>query len=369
MRAANSLKIAFFGSGLASSYRNNAATYQRGIIKALAELGNQITFYAPDSFDGRKHRVMDDPEWANVVFPADESGTRAALLHASTADVIIKISDIGVVDEWLEREVLNIHGKPSRALRIFWDMDPSTRLERIKRNPYDAFRSLIPRYDIIFTYGGGRPVIDAYKELGARFCQPLYNALDPKTHYPVPTDPRYQATLAFLGNRLPDRDARVFEFFFQVAAAMPDAEFLLGGSGWDSHIPLFDNLNYCGQIHSQDRNTFHCSPLAVLDINRDSTAQCGFSPSQQVFEAAGAGACLIVDRWEGVEMFLKPGKEVLLASNGVEVMSHLRTLTPERATAIGGAARIRLLTEHTYTHRARHMQEIMAERSQIRETA
>ena len=41
------MKIAFYGSSLLSSYWNGAATYYRGILKALAAHGHQITFYEP----------------------------------------------------------------------------------------------------------------------------------------------------------------------------------------------------------------------------------------------------------------------------------------------------------------------------------
>jgi spore maturation protein CgeB len=71
-----------------------------------------------------------------------------------------------------------------------------------------------------------------------------------------------------------------------------------------------------------------------------------------VFEAAGAGACLITDAWEGIELFLTPGEEVLVARDGYDVAEHLATLTGERARAIGEAARQRILAEHTYARRA-----------------
>jgi spore maturation protein CgeB len=70
-----------------------------------------------------------------------------------------------------------------------------------------------------------------------------------------------------------------------------------------------------------------------------------------VFEAAGAAACLITDAWEGIEQFLKPNEEVLVARDGKDVADHVRELTPERARAIGQAALQRVLAEHTYTHR------------------
>ena len=51
---------------------------------------------------------------------------------------------------------------------------------------------------------------------------------------------------------------------------------------------------------------------------------------------------------EGMELFLEPGREVLLARDGDEVLEHLRMLTPARARALGSAAYRRVLAEHTY---------------------
>jgi spore maturation protein CgeB len=90
----------------------------------------------------------------------------------------------------------------------------------------------------------------------------------------------------------------------------------------------------------------------VLNINRESMAEIGFSPPTRVFEAAGAGACLITDAWEGIELFLEPDREILVARDGADVANHLAGLTPERATSIGQAARARILAGHTYAKRA-----------------
>src|SRR5690606_15007841 len=93
-------------------------------------------------------------------------------------------------------------------------------------------------------------------------------------------------------------------------------------------------------------------PLATLNINRSSMVSYGYSPATRVFEAAGAGACIISDSWEGIEHFLEPGVEILLADSGDEVVDQLRHLTPKRAAVIGHRARARMLAEHTYAHRA-----------------
>ena len=41
------MNIAFYGSSLVSAYWNGAATYYRGIIRALAERGHRVTVHVP----------------------------------------------------------------------------------------------------------------------------------------------------------------------------------------------------------------------------------------------------------------------------------------------------------------------------------
>jgi spore maturation protein CgeB len=352
------MNIAFFGSSLVSAYWNGAATYYRGIISALHARGHHVTFYEPDAYERQQHRDIPDPDWARVVVYSgtDEDAPRRMLQEARGADLVVKASGVGVYDELLEAGVLELQGQGTRV--AFWDVDAPATLDRLHENAADPFRALIPRYDLVLTYGGGEPVINAYREFGARECIPVYNAVDPATHHPVPPDPGFEGTLGFLGNRLPDREARVEEFFLRAAAEVPESRFLLGGSGWGDK-PMPGNVNYLGHVFTRDHNAFNCTPLAVLNISRESMARYGFSPATRVFEAAGAGACLITDWWEGVEQFLEPDQEILVARNGNEVAEHVRSLTPERARAIGEAGLRRVLAEHTYAHRAAQLEELL----------
>jgi len=357
-----SLKIAFFGSSLVSAYWNGAATYYRGIIRALHERGHQITFYEPDAYERQSHRDIPDPDWARVVVyaGAGEEGVRSALNDARDADLVVKASGVGVFDELLEASVLELRN--STNLIAFWDVDAPATLDRIENDAADAFRPLISRYDLILTYGGGAPVVDAYQKYGASLCVPIYNALDPQTHHPVPPDARFGGDLGFLGNRLPDREERVERFFLDAASALPESRFLLGGSGWNGK-QLPQNVDYVGHVYTRDHNAFNVTPRAVLNISRESMARYGFSPATRVFEAAGAGACLITDAWEGIELFLEPDREVLVATDGMAVADHLRELTAERASAIGAAALKRVPSEHTYAHRAAELETLLMGRT------
>ncbi len=352
------LRIAFYGSSLVSAYWNGAATYYRGVVRALAERGHRVTFYEPDAYGRQQHRDIPDPPWARVVvYNADhESSVLAAVEAGRGADLIVKASGVGVADELLERAVLDLR-RPG-ALVAYWDVDAPATLERVGRCPADPFRRLVPRYDVVFTYGGGDPVVRGYGALGARTCVPVYNALDPTTHYPVAPDPRFAADLGFLGNRLPDREARVEEFFLGAAARLPHRQCLLGGSGWDDK-PLPANVRAIGHVYTAEHNAFNCTPRMVLNVNRESMARYGFSPPTRVFEAAGAGACLITDAWAGIELFLEPGREVLVAEDGAGVAAHVEQVGAEEARAIGAAARRRVLNEHTYEHRAAQIDAVL----------
>ncbi|NOK37278.1 glycosyltransferase [Corallococcus exercitus] len=344
------LRIAFFGSSLVSAYWNGAATYYRGLIRALHARGHHVTFYEPDAYGRQEHRDLQDPDWARVVVYANDRGSLDACLDdAFGADVVVKASGVGTFDSYLEAQVLELRRSGTQV--VFWDVDAPATLERVAKDANDLFRPLIPRYDHILTYGGGAPVVNAYRELGAKRCVPIYNALDPDTHHPVAPDPRFAGDLAFLGNRLPDREARVEAFFLTAAEALPRMRMLLGGSGWEGRV-VPANVVRLGHVYTQDHNALNCSARAVLNIHRDSMARFGFSPATRVFEAAGAGACLITDAFEGVEQFLEPGREVLVAHSGEEVAEHVNRLTPEDARRIGQAALRRVLAEHTYTHRA-----------------
>ncbi|MBV9859184.1 MAG: glycosyltransferase [Alphaproteobacteria bacterium] len=352
------LAVAFFGSSLVSAYWNGAATYYRGVLQALAAKGHRITFFEPDAYDRQKHRDIPDPDWARVVVYSAEGtdGVERALQEARGADLLVKASGVGVFDALLEERIPAL--KRPGGLAAFWDVDAPATLDRLAGDPRDPFHALIPAYDIVLTYGGGPPVVAGYQRFGARRCVPIYNGLDPATHYPAAPEPRFACDLGLVANRLPDREKRIEEFFLQVAADLPRHRFLLGGNGW-ADKPMPPNVGYLGHVYTRDHNAFNASARAVLNVSRDSMASYGYSPATRVFEAAGAGSCIVTDAWEGIGMFFEPGREILVAENGPAVAEHLARLTPEQARRIGDAARARALADHTYEQRVALLERVL----------
>jgi len=351
------MKLVLFGSSLVSAYWNGAATYYRGICKAMHARGHEIVFVEPDIYERQAHRdLVDDPPYATIRVCQNWRDLARELALARGADLVAKCSGVGGWDMELAQGVLAVRQPGTHV--AFWDVDAPQTLAAAAAEVACAsgtFRSLIPQFDLILLYGGGAPVRAAYNRLGARRTRLIYNAVDPDEYYPVPADPTRVCDLLFMGNRLPDREQRVHDLFLAAADAAPDQHFVLGGSGWGD-VALPSNVRYVGHVPTKEHRAWNCSARLVLNINRADMAVTGFSPPTRVFEAAGCGSCVVTDAWQGIETFLTPGAEVLVAGSAAELVGHLRTTSPESAQSIGAAARRRVLREHTYSTRAAQLE-------------
>ena len=158
------MKLFVFGSSLTSSYWNGAATYYRGIYKNLHALGHDITFAEPDIYGRQQKRDAGDIDYARILVYQTPRDLDHVLAEAAGADLVIKHSGVGADDEFLERAVLDLQSCSTQV--AFWDVDAPATLARVEEDPADPFRSLIPQYDFIFTYGGGPPVVDHYLPAG-----------------------------------------------------------------------------------------------------------------------------------------------------------------------------------------------------------
>lgn len=350
------MKIFVFGSSITSCYWNGAATYYRGIYKHLDSLGHEIIFAEPDAYGRQQKRDEGDFSYVRSIIFRTAEEIPSLMAEARQCDLVIKHSGLGVFDERLEAVVPDCRGPHTRV--AFWDVDAPATLARVERDPRDALRDVIPEYDFVFTYGGGQAVVEEYLKLGAANCHPIYNALDPATHHPVAADPRLQCDLVFVGNRLPDRERRVEEFFLRAAELAPEFRFVLGGEGWTGKS-MPPNIRWIGHVGTGDHNRVNCSARMVLNINRDSMAEVGFSPPTRMFEAAGAGACVIADRWAGMDDFFESGIEVLVADNAEEIVFLLRAISDAQAGEIGAKMRRRALRDHTYALRAQEFDGIV----------
>lgn len=358
------LDIAFFGCSLVSAYQNGAATYCRGILRALSERGHRIRFYEPLRSERLAHRDIVDPPWASVIrYEPDGTGLEQALTDAHDADVLIKGGTIGLFDDLLDAALP--HCITSPALSVYWDMSGPATLARLRERADDPLRMQLPWYDLVLIRSGGPAVVEGFERIGARCCFPVYNAFDPTTHFPTTPEDHYAAALTLCAHRAPERDEQVDRLFLKVAEALPTRRFVLAGCGWDA-VTLPDNVSYLGYVYTGEHNALYGSARAALNISHPSELEAGHCPAARLFEAAGAGTCAISDSWSGLDQFFEPGADILLANSGEEIAAHLAVLNPERAALIGRRARDRALTQHTFAQRAIEVEALLEGRDRTR---
>ena len=119
-----------------------------------------------------------------------------------------------------------------------------------------------------------------------------------------------------------------------MARRRPQWRFLLGGSGWE-RTDLPPNVDWLGHVPLADHNALYASALGVLNVHRESAARYGHAPETRLFEAAGAASCIITDDSLGLETFFAPGRELLVAHDGLDVAAFLDELTVARGARIG----------------------------------
>jgi spore maturation protein CgeB len=86
-------------------------------------------------------------------------------------------------------------------------------------------------------------------------------------------------------------------------------------------------------------------------------AQYGFCPSGRLFEAAACGAPILSDRWEGLEWFFEPGKEIFPVCCTDDILAAL-SLSDRELRDVAAAARTKSLENHTAARRVLELEAI-----------
>jgi spore maturation protein CgeB len=344
------MKITIFGLTISSSWGNGHATLWRGLCKALARLGHRVVFFERDVPYYAAHRDARDFENIDLVLYASWDGIEhRALRELATTDAAIVTSycpDAIAASECVFES--------PRPVSVFYDLDTPVTLSQMRQGlpvPYIGPRGL-KDYDMVLSYTGGAALEQLRRKLGAKRTRPLYGHVDPDLHHRVSMDSRFASHLSYLGTYAADRQALVDELFVKPAHAKPQASFLVGGAQYPVTVKWPSNVSFSEHVPPAEHASFFSSSLLTLNVTRGAMAEMGWCPSGRLFEAAACGATLISDRWEGLEEFYAPGKEILLAQNSNDVLAAL-DMDEAEIRQIGTAAFERTLDEHTCHHRAR----------------
>lgn len=341
------MRLTVFGLTVSSSWGNGHATLWRGLIRALAARGVEVTFFERDvPYYAQERDLRALPGGGELVLYRDWAAVaERAARSVAGADASIVTSycpDAVAAARLLER---------APGQRIFYDLDTPVTLARVgagERVPYLPEEGL-GGFDLVLSYTGGRALDLLRDQLGARRVAPLYGHADPAAHAPARAEPRYGADLSYIGTYAADRQAGVEALFVGAARARPGGRFVLAGSGYPADFPWTDNIWFVRHLPPAEHPAFYAAGRLALNVTRADMKAMGWCPSGRLFEAAACGAPILSDAWDGLDAFFTPGDELLTAG---DTAGALAAMDRDDLGEIARRARARFLDEHTSDHRA-----------------
>jgi len=347
------VKIVIFGLTLSSSWGNGHATLWRGLISALSLRGHEVVFFEKDVPYYATHRDFTSFPRAQLMLYSDwATASPLARRHVINADATIITSYCPDANAAAN---LTFDVAPG-ALHVFYDMDTPVTLARINAGEHVEYLPAagLRSFDLVLSYTGGAALTAVRALLGARRVAPLYGHVDPLTHRPVDAGSGPRADLSYLGTYAHDRQVKLEKLLIGPARACPNRRFMLGGSGYPDSFPWTPNLWFIRHVPPALHPWFFCSSRLTLNVTRAEMAALGYCPSGRLFEAAACGTALLTDSWEGLDQFLRPDEEILIADSTEEALTALER-SDEELARIARAGRERVLSEHTSAQRAREL--------------
>jgi spore maturation protein CgeB len=351
------MRLVIFGLTVSSSWGNGHATHWRGIIRALARRGHQVTFFERDVPYYARHRDLQALAGADLVLYRDWDDV------AVTAERRVDDADAAIVTSYCPDALCAselITAAP--GVSCFYDMDTPVTLTRLERGeqveylPDTGLRS----FDVVLSFTGGE-ALDALRDrLGARYTVPLYGTIDADEYLPGDRRPEFAAAMSHLGTYAADRAGQLERMLLDVARRRPDLTFLIAGPKYPLEFSWLSNLHYMEHVSPGQHRDFYSSSPFTLNITRGAMARMGYCPQGRLFEAAACETVVISDRWEGLESFFDIGDEIRCASTTDEVLDAL-DMSEEQRRRMGQAARARVLAQHTAMHRAIELERAIGE--------
>ena len=353
------MKIVIYGLTITSAWGNGHATTYRSLVKALAKRGHRVHFIEKDVDWYRANRDLPAPEFCTVHLYEDwVAEERLLVREARDADAII-VGSYFPDAITATRALLAADCGPI----LFYDIDTPITLTQLRAQGRCEYleAALIPEYSAYLSFTGGPALRELEDIFGSARALPFYCSVDPDLYRPMPVYEKFRCDLSYLGTYAKDRQPSLMRLLNGAASWLPQSSFLVAGAMYPADTSWAANVRHEIHVAPPDHPAFYSSSRFTLNLTRDDMKAAGYSPSVRLFEASACGTAILSDSWPGLEQFLTPGEEILLASNASDTADILRFLSDEERERIGRRARERILAEHTAEHRACEFEGIVAQ--------
>lgn len=352
------LDIVIIGRSILSSLENPTAELYRGLINELAQRGHRTTFLEWHEPGKQYVRDMLISPYCEVWTYGSTDQLIAEYNHAiQSADVVLmgsKVNDTNRIAEWIAEE--------ARGITVYYDTNLSATIDHLEcRQDNTAFclsADNLRHFNIFLSTTGGPFLENLANTYGIEQARPLYESVDPYSFYRTDTDKNYD--LGFIGNFKADRAEMLNNMLLGPARYTPNRKFSLAGGGYNG-IELPRNLTYLEYLPETNMVDFYNRQQCSLVLSRADRRRMGYTPTRRLLAAAACGVPVLTDRWDGIDHFFEPHREVFCVNDEHDVLAVLYGKDENSRRKLGGEARKRILAQHTTSHRAEQLMGYLAE--------
>jgi spore maturation protein CgeB len=350
------VKLVVLGLSLSSSWGNGHATTFRALLKAFAAMGHDILFLERDVPWYRNNRDIAEPDYCRLDFyhSVGQLDDWAAEIRNADAVVVGSYVPDGV-------EVARYVQRTARGVTAFYDIDTPVTFAKLERYDFEYLSpEVIPGYDLYLSFTGGPTLRRIERQYGSPMARALYCSVDPDAYRPLDVPKKWDLT--YLATYSDDRQPTLEKLLIEPARRMPHLKFCVAGPQYPGSIQWPANVERIDHLPPAQHPHFYAASRYTLNVTRADMIAAGWSPSVRLFEAAACATPVISDIWEGIDDIFEPGREIVLASGADEIVQRLAS--DDDPSAIGQAARARVMSAHTSAHRATQLARYIWEASQ-----
>ena len=360
------MRIVVFCHSLASDWNHGNAHFLRGVVRELLDRGHDVAVYEPRDGWSRRSLLADHgtqplSEFRDA-FP--ELRTRLYDLDALDVEAAVDGADVVLVHEWNEpwlvRELGAARARGGGFRLLFHDTH-----HRAVTAPREMERYDLSQYDGVLAFGG--VVRDLYLTRGwAARAWTWHEAADTRLFRPLPGEER-EADLVWVGNWGDDeRTSELHEFLIRPVRRLRLRGTVYGVRYPDDATRRLEKagLRYRGWIaNHRVPEVFARHAVTVHVPRRPYVEALPGIPTIRPFEALACEIPLVMSRWDDAERLFTAGRDYLVARDGREMSTHLRTLLDDAAfaRALAEHGRRTILERHTCAHRVDELLAICAE--------
>ena len=205
-------------------------------------------------------------------------------------------------------------------------------------------------FDLVLSNSGG--VEKELKNFGAKRVGTLHWGIDPSVFSPINEKKIYDVFFYGYGSEFRENDMQYLLTLPSVR--LRDKIFVIGGNGFRK---AFGYAKYIGEVPISVWRRKVAQSKINLNITRRSHAVTPDTSTARPFELAAMKACIVSNNHVGLSQWFKIGKEILIAKDAAEAIEIYSWLLDDTETRnqIAESAYKRVLSEHTYFHRAKEL--------------